>query len=313
MKALGFSKRYAMPKGKKQTADDLLKRYAAETGGLEVALSATKDVAKKIDPLLESLQRNLNRVVLIPLDILKIEENVRRSVEQDTPEFLSLVDSIRQHGIRQNIVVDLQDQDAAAFKLVVIAGQRRVLAGRAAGAKQVAALILRLGSRGQRLAEGLAENLFREDLHCLDQAEAYAALVSEGWTENQIAETFERRRKTILQFLRLARYPLRAKTYIREHKEVFTAYLLFNKFIAKSWKSETELMAGLKEVVEGRKQPPRVNKTVIPEVARLIKAVQSFNGLKCKISGSNKAGRVVIDYQNRAALEKIISLFENAD
>jgi ParB/RepB/Spo0J family partition protein len=302
-----------MPKGKKQTADDLLKRYAAETGGLEVARSAPKDVSKKIDPLLESLRRNLNRVVLIPLDILKIEENVRRSVEQDTPEFLSLVDSIRQHGIRQNIVVDLQDQDSADFKLVVIAGQRRVLAGRAAGAKQVAALILRLGSRGQRLAEGLAENLFREDLHCLDQAEAYASLVSEGWTENQIAETFERRRKTILQFLRLARYPPRAKTYIREHKAVFTAYLLFNTFVAKSWKSEAELMASLKEVVEGRKQPPQGNKTVIPEVARLIKAVQSFNGLKCKIAGSNEAGRVVINYQNRAALEKIISLFENAD
>src|SRR6185436_5673911 len=148
----------------------------------------------------------------------------------------------------------------ANFKLVVIAGQRRVLAGRAAGVKQVAALILRLGGRGQRLAEGLAENLFREDLHCLDQAEAYAALIAEGWAEDQIAETFERRRRTILQFLRLARYPERAKTYIRKHKEVFTTYLLFNKFVAKSWKNETELMEKLTEAVKGREVPTRRDK-----------------------------------------------------
>lgn len=303
-----------MAKGKKQTADDLLRRYAAETGGFGTATQPARDPVKKTDALLESLRRNINKVVLIPLDILSIEENVRQSVNINSPEFLSLVDSVRENGIRQNIIVDLQDQVDSNYKVVVIAGQRRVLAGRKAGAKQVAALILRLNDRGKRLAEGLAENLFREDLHCLDQAEAYAALVSEGWTEEQIAETFERRRKTILQFLRLARYPEKAKAFIREHKEAFTAYMLFNKFIARTWKNEEELMDKLKAVIEERKAPQQKPKEALaPEAGRLIRALQSYEGLKCKVTGNNETGKIVIDYQNRAALEKIINLFENTE
>lgn len=310
-----IKKEKIMAKGKQQTADDLIKRYAAETGGLNAAgaTDVSKEQTERVAPLLESLRRNVNRVVVVPLDLLEVSENVRRSVNESSPEFLSLVDSIKQHGIRQNIIVDLQDGDPAKFKLVVIAGQRRTLAGRQAGLKTVAALILRLQDRGQRLAEGLAENLFREDLHCLDQAEAYAALLEEGWTETQIAETFERRRKTILQFLRLARYPETAKQFIREHKEIFTAYLLFNKFIAKTWKSEAELLGRLTEVVAGRKTTTVRQATAPKESARLVRAVQNFNGLNCKITGTREAGKIIINYQNAAALEKIIALFEGAD
>jgi ParB family chromosome partitioning protein len=302
-----------MAKGKQQTADDLIKRYASETGSFEVAVAEPKAEPAPKDPLLDSLRRNLNRVVLVPLELLEITENVRRTVDLESPEFLSLVDSIKQNGIRQNIVVDLQEPQNSKFRLVVIAGQRRVLAGRVAGIKSVAALVLQLNDRGQRLAEGLAENLFREDLHCLDQAEAYAALVEEGWSETHIAETFERRRKTILQFLRLARYPEIAKSYIREHKDVFTAYLLFNKFIAKAWKTEAELISKLAEVVEGRQKTVKETPLSSSQTARLIRAVQNINGLKCKVSGDDETGKVAISYQNQAALEKMLSIFEGID
>lgn len=302
-----------MAKGKKQTADDLIRRYAAETGGFEEAVSTPKETPKKVNPVLESLRRNVNRVVMIPLELLTIEENVRQSLDLGSPEFLSLVDSVRENGIRQNIIIDLQEQGASEFKAIVIAGQRRVLAGRKAGIQQVAALILQLPDRGKRLAEGLAENLFREDLHCLDQAEAYAALVAEGWDETKISQTFERRRKTILQFLRLARYPEKAKALIRKHREVFTTYVLFNKFIAKSWKNDDELLEAMKMEVGGKKPAVKNKEVVVPEAGRLLNALQGVRGLKCRISGNSEAGKIVIDYQSKAALEKIISLFENAE
>ena len=211
-----------MAKGKNQTAHDLLRRYSAETVGLEQAAAlpepeklAETRAAKSQKHLLETLRRNVGAVVMLPLDILTIEENVRRRVDEQSPEFLSLTDSIKQTGIRQNIVVELQDADVANFKVVVIAGQRRTLAGKLAGVPKVAALVLRMAGRGERLAEGLSENLLREDLHALDQAEAYAALLEEGWTQTQLAEKFDRRRRTILQFLRLARFPQAARDLIR--------------------------------------------------------------------------------------------------
>jgi ParB/RepB/Spo0J family partition protein len=300
-----------MAKGKKQTADDLLQRYSRETVSLGAATSATPAPAKKENPLLESLRRNVNRVVMIPIEILAIEENVRRHVDEKSPEFLGLVDSIRESGVRQNIIVDLQDEDDDKFKLVVVAGQRRTLAGKRAGAKQVAALILRMNGRGERLVEGLAENLLREDLHCLDQAEAYAALIEEGWTESEVAEKFERRRRTILQFLRLARYPQKAKDLIRANREVFTTNLLFNKFIAKTWKSERELMQALKDVLNGAKPKPQAPTPTPRNLDRLMKSVNRYNGLACKVAGSDEAGRITITYKSKSALEKIVSLFEN--
>src|SRR5262245_52495028 len=128
-----------MAKGKKQTADDLIRRYSEETVGMQAATSDSPAPAKRVNPLLESLRRNVNRVVMIPIEILIIEENVRHHVDEKSPEFLSLVDSIRENGIRQNIIVDLQDANDDEFKVVVIAGQRRVLAGKKAGIKQGAA------------------------------------------------------------------------------------------------------------------------------------------------------------------------------
>jgi ParB family chromosome partitioning protein len=299
-----------MAKGKKQTAEDLLRRYSEETVNLEEITSRPAASAKKSNPLLESVRRNVNRVVMLPIELLLIEENVRRQVDKTSPEFASLVDSIRESGIRQNIIVDLQDEDEENFKLVVIAGQRRILAGKKAGVKQVAALVLRMKGRGDRLVEGLAENLLREDLHCLDQADAYAALVEEGWTEGEIAEKFERRRRTILQFLRLARYPQKAKDLIRANRGVFTTNLLFNKFVAKTWKSDDELLQALKEAVNGKRAQPQPSAKMTTTQNRLVKSVSRYNGLDCQVSGSDESGRITISYKSKAALEKIISLFD---
>lgn len=300
-----------MAKGKKQTAAELVDRYSQETVSLAMATTPVSVGEKSINPLLESLRRNVNRVVNLPVNILQIEENVRRIVDEDSPEFLTLVDSIREQGVRQNIIVDLQDADEENFRVVVIAGQRRTLAAKRAGNKQVAALVLRLVNRGERLLEGLAENLLREDLHCLDQAEAYAALIEEGWTEAQIADKFDRRRRTVLQFLRLAKYPETAKMFIRAHREAFTTYLLFNKFVAKSWKSEDALIQALQQVVAG-KEASRKKKEPTPtrEALRLAQSISRYNGLSCNVKGTQESGRVVITYQNRAAFEKVVSLFE---
>src|SRR5262249_23288705 len=143
-----------------------------------------------------------------------------------------------------------------------------------------------------------------------DQAEAYAALVEEGWTQEEIAEKFERRRRTILQFLRLARYPQKAKDLIRTNREVFTTNLLFNKFIAKNWKSEGELMQALKEVLNGNKQKPQVSAKTTAKLDRLVKSVNRYNGLACHVTGSDEIGKITITYKSKTALEKVISLFE---
>jgi hypothetical protein len=88
------------------------------------------------------------------------------------------------------------------------------------------------------------------NLHPLDLAEGFAELLKEGWSETEIAESFDRRRQTVMQLLRLARYPESAKSVIREHMEELTAYDLLNKFVAPRWKDEASLGEALKSHVE---------------------------------------------------------------
>ena len=296
-------------KKSKQTADDLVRRYSTETVSLEVASAPVTKPRIPVSPLLDTLRRNIGRVVSLPIEALLIEENVRRSVDQKSHEFQALVDSVREHGIRQNIIVDLQESGETGFRVLVIAGQRRILAARAAGLKQVTALVLQLSNRGDRLAEGLAENLLREELHCLDQAEAYASLLEEGWTEAVLAEKFDRRRRTILQFIRLSKYPEGAKKIIRENQAVFTTFLLFNKFVAKKWKSDIELIRALKQVLEKKSTRSRAQQTT-KEGEHLIRTVNRYNGLSCKVNGDANAGKIQISYKTHDALAKIIALFE---
>src|SRR5262249_10484825 len=141
--------------------------------------------------------------------------------------------------------------------------------------------------------------------------EAYAALVEEeGWTEEAIAGKFERRRRTILQFLRLARFPQNAKDFIRANREAFSAYLLFNRFVAKKWKSEKELLQALGEAINGGKTERQPTPKVTANQNRLLKSMSRYDELGCRVSGNDETGRITITYKSKAALEKIISIFE---
>lgn len=171
-------------------------------------------------------------------------------------------------------------------------------------------MALRTSGRGERLVEGLAENLLREDLHCLDHADAYTAFIEEGWTEDDISGKFERRHRTILKFLRLAHYPQKAKGLIRANREVFTTNLLFYKFVAKNWKTESELLQALREAMNGKTPNPQPLAKMTANLNRLVNSVNRYNELNCKVNGSDETGKITITHKSKDALDKVISLFD---
>jgi len=122
----------------------------------------------------------------------------------DETALAELADSIRKHGVLQPLLVS----EDSSGEYVVIAGERRWRAARAAGLKTVPAVIReRLGARDE-LALALVENIQRRDLSVLEEARAFEHLRSEhGLSQTEIAESVGRDRSTVANALRLLRLP----------------------------------------------------------------------------------------------------------
>jgi ParB family chromosome partitioning protein len=115
-----------------------------------------------------------------------------------------LAESIREQGVLQPLIVRaLPATGAEARVYEIVAGERRWRAARLAGLAAVPVIVRELSDR-EALAVALIENLQREDLNPIDQAQSMARLVEEfGMTHDEIAKALGRSRAGVTNFLRL--------------------------------------------------------------------------------------------------------------
>ena len=115
-----------------------------------------------------------------------------------------LAESIREQGVLQPLIVRaLPGLETSAKTYEIVAGERRWRAARLAGLSAVPVIVRELTDQ-QALAVALIENLQREDLNPIDQAQSMARLVEEfGMTHDEIAKSLGRSRAGVTNFLRL--------------------------------------------------------------------------------------------------------------
>lgn len=140
---------------------------------------------------------------LVELALADIHPNPDQPRRRIDPAALAvLVESVRQHGLVQPVVVR---PDAEGY--VLIAGERRWRAAREAGLERVPALVREADERG-RLELALVENLVREDLSPMEVARACAVLTEDfGQSHQQVADRLGRARPTVSNLLRLLELP----------------------------------------------------------------------------------------------------------
>src|SRR5580765_689952 len=110
--------------------------------------------------------------------------------------------SLKQSGVLQPVVVR---RLGAGYQLVV--GERRWRAAKLAGITRIPAVV-REASDAQSLELALVENLLREDLNPIEEAEGYQRLLAEfGWTQEDLAQRVARDRSSIANCLRLLKLP----------------------------------------------------------------------------------------------------------
>ena len=165
-----------------------------------------------------NLQNDIQSLEAIDLRLSKIEpdKNQPRKFFCDT-SLEELAASIRQHGIIQPILV--REIDHHGNKYQIIAGERRWRAAKIVGLEKIPAII-RKYDKANGMAVSLIENIQRENLNPLEEAQAIQRLLDGCYmTHSDIAETLGRSRTTITNLLRLL-------TLTDEVKEMLNAKLL---------------------------------------------------------------------------------------
>lgn len=133
-------------------------------------------------------------------EVLPGDSQPRKYFDDDS--LLELAESIKEHGILQPIVVRKR---GAGYEIV--AGERRWRASKLADQKEIPVIVVEMADE-KALAVALVENLQREDLNAMEEAESYKRLSDQlGYTQDQIAKAIGKDRSTITNALRLLKLP----------------------------------------------------------------------------------------------------------
>ena len=143
-------------------------------------------------------------------------EAVERNPDQprkhfDEPSLAELAASIREHGVIEPILVR---REGGSYR--ILAGERRWRAAQRAGLHEIPAVV-REASYREAFELALVENLQREDLNAIEEAEAYEILVTDhSLTQEEIARRVGKERSTVANALRLLKLPEAVRDALRD-------------------------------------------------------------------------------------------------
>jgi ParB family chromosome partitioning protein len=243
----------------------------------------------------------------IPID--EVDVNPRQPRKAFDPIALDdLARSIKTSGLIQPVVV----RRAPNGRWELIAGERRWRAARQAGLQRIPAIV-REATDAESLELALVENLLREDLNPMEEAEAYQRVLTEfQWTQEQLAQRIGRDRSSIANTLRLLRLPqaiqddLRSGRLTMGHAVALLGLTteseqlkLRDEILAHSW----SVRATENRVKAGRTTAPAPRRSV--ELRALEDALQRALQARVRIVGSDVRGRIEITYATGDELNRL--------
>src|SRR5688572_5499875 len=255
---------------------------------------------------------------LIDLELDQIEPNPNQPRKIFSDEGLTeLAASIRASGVIQPIIVR---RHGVGYQL--IAGERRWRAARRAGLDRVPAVV-REATDAESLEMALVENLLREDLNPMEEAEAYQKLLAQfGWTQEELAHRIGRDRSSIANSLRLLRLPEMIQADLRGGRLTMGHALallsltstadqlrLRQEILAHSWSVRaTEQSARAVEAASGTPRRPKAARRRSAELVAVEDALQRALMTRVRVTGTERAGIIHVAYANAEELERLAEL-----
>lgn len=231
----------------------------------------------------------------------------------DAAALADLAQSIRERGILQPILVRRHPSKPSEYQ--IIAGERRWRASQQAGLHEVPVTI-REFSDAEVLEVAIVENVQREDLSAIEEAEGYQKLISDyGHTHDDLARIVGKSRAHISNTMRLLKLPENVRTKI-DSGEISAGHA---RALLASGNPEELLEKILSEGLSVRGAEDEARKTAAaigkkpkggrikdPNTAALEKEISATLGLRVTIAGKGQNGTLMIHYQNLDQLDDLL-------
>ena len=225
-----------------------------------------------------------------------------------------LSDSIEKNGLIQPIIIRKGNK-----KFELIAGERRLKACKLIGLQEIPAIISNFDDR-KAFETGLIENLQREDLTCIEEAEGYNRLMNEfNYTQEELASTVSKSRSHVANLLRLTSLPKEVKKLILDgklslgHARCLVGYvgaIELAKRIVKEGLSVRYVENLFHKQDLDKKVETLTNEKIIKEkdadTVILENELSLKLGVKLTINDKNNKGNIKIEYRNIEQRENII-------
>lgn len=275
-------------------------------------------LGKGIGALLSSAaQEGGKKYFSCPIEELKPHSRQPRKTFDDV-KMAELTASIVEKGIIQPLVVRREDDHYQ-----IIAGERRWRAAQKAGLDRVPVVIQDV-SEDWALEIALIENIQREDLNPLEEAEAYRYLMNSfDLLQEEVAKRVGKDRSTVANALRLLRLPEKVKHDLVEnrlsmgHARALLALEQDEDIIEASEEiirkklsvRETEkLIKKIKSIFKPRSVQPLDKKPTDPNLLALENTLQEQLGTQVKLLSKGQGGRIEISYHNQDELSRLLEL-----
>lgn len=256
---------------------------------------------------------------VISLRLHDIEPNKNQPRQYFDDDALSeLADSIKEHGVLQPLIV----RPLADGSYQLVAGERRWRASRLAGLSEVP-VIVRALTDAEVAVIALIENLQREDLNPIEEAEGISRLIEEySFTQEQAAEKLGKSRSAVTNTLRLMALPERVRGLVSDEflsaGHARTLLGLDNKALIEEIADEiitkklsvreTEKM--VKQLNSETQDKPKKVKTRDTIYSEVELSLSDILGRKVVVKESGKGGKLEFEFFDKEDLMKLAKLFE---
>ena len=248
------------------------------------------------------------------LALAKVEPNPnqpRKVFDQQALE--ELAESIRLHGVITPITVRRGEKDGY---YQIIAGERRWRAARLAGLKEIPAMVLEAGE-SEVMELALIENLQRQDLNPIEEAEGYELLMQQfGMTQEEVAHRVVKSRSAVANALRLLGLPDEVRTMVAEgklsggHARAVLAVQEEDKRVDAARQmigmSVRQAEALAKRLNKKPVQKPQPQGFSVDYVADVEKELEGVLGRKISIQQGKNSGQLTLEYYGADDLERLI-------
>ena len=273
-----------------------------------------KGLGRGLSSLIGETKVDYQKNKILISDIVPNKYQPRKIFDEKNLE--DLTSSIKERGILQPIIVRKSDNNNSKFE--IIAGERRWIAAQRANLHEVPVVITQADDL-KSLEFAIVENVQRQDLNSLEEAQGYKRLIEEfSYDQEKVSKFIGKSRSHISNSLRILTLPneviklIETQKLTSGHAKVLVglenASFVASKIIEK--KLSVRQTENFVKIFKNKRQKPRKEKDV--NIKDLEVSVSNKVGLNVKIQNTkNNKGKIIFEYKDLEQLNKIVNIIKS--